>query len=68
MISITICDDDPAVISTFQEYAERYNRSSSAQLDWIFLSDPSALDPNTLAAEDILILDIQMGEVNGIGG
>lgn len=66
MISITVCDDDPEVISTFQDYAERYNHSSSVHLDWIFLSDTAAMDPNTLAAEDILILDIQMGEVNGI--
>lgn len=66
MISITVCDDDPKTIAEFRAYAECYRKSSGAPLDWMFLSDTASMDLSSLAAEDILILDIQMGNLNGI--
>lgn len=66
MISVTICDDDCKTIAEFQAYAKRYGEESGALLDWMFLTDPMKIDLPTLAADDILILDIQMGKANGI--
>jgi len=66
MINITVCDDDSELISVFTAYAEKYQRESAQSLEWRFLSDAEDMKPETLAGEDILILDIQMGALNGI--
>lgn len=46
--------------------ASRYEDEQNRHLDWVYLSNPKEMDPQRLAKEDILILDIQMGSINGI--
>ena len=66
MIHITMCDDDPEIIATAKSYASRYEKEQNRTPEWVFLSSPKDMIPEQLAREDILILDIQMGSLNGI--
>lgn len=66
VINVTICDDDHTVIESCKEYAQRFAAESSSTLEWQYLTNISQMQPETLAKEDILILDIQMGTLNGI--
>ena len=66
MINVTVCDDDPAVIGMCKEYARRFFEEGGAPLEWQYLTEIGQMGPEALAKEDILILDIQMGALNGI--
>jgi len=66
MINITVCDDDAAVIEACKGYAQRFRAQGGAPLEWRYLTDISQMGPEELAKEDILLLDIQMGPLNGI--
>lgn len=66
MISITVCDDDPLEIETLKKYSEQYQKDCTSLLEWHFLMDPARMEPEALSKADILILDIQMGSLNGI--
>ncbi|MBR1709206.1 MAG: response regulator transcription factor [Clostridia bacterium] len=66
MIHITICDDDSEIIAACKAFAERYETEQRHHLDWRFLMEPKKMDPEELAKEDIVILDIQMDTWNGI--
>lgn len=66
MINVTVCDDDLAVIEGCKRYAQRFMDRSGTPLEWRYLTDSAQMGPEELAKEDILILDIQMGALNGI--
>lgn len=65
-MKIIICDDQIEEIREIRELCETYltERELEAEVSW--LTDPQALlDMETIDA-DILILDVEMGEMNGI--
>ncbi|MBQ9262722.1 MAG: response regulator transcription factor [Clostridia bacterium] len=66
MIHITICDDDAEIIAACKDFAARYETEQIHHMDWNYLINPREMRAENLAKEDILILDIQMGEWNGI--
>ena len=66
MIHVTICDDEKEAIEKCSVFASRYEDEQNRHLDWVYLSNPKEMDPQRLAKENILILDIQMGSINGI--
>lgn len=66
MIQVTLCEDESPLVEVCREYARRFEKERGELLAWRFLSDPKEMDPEELAREDILILDIEIGELNGI--
>lgn len=66
MIHITVCDDELSVIDSCKRYAGRLCSAGSPSLEWRYLTDIDQMRPQDLAREDILLLDIQMGPLNGI--
>ena len=66
MIHITVCDDDPEMIRTCREFAGRFDSAHPYRLSWHFLEKPEEMEAQALAQEDILILDIQMGRLDGL--
>ncbi len=66
MIHVMFCDDDPSVLTEFRRYSEQFDAENGCRIEWEFISDPREMRPGELAKRDILILDIQMGDLNGI--
>ena len=67
MIQVTLCEDDGSLVEVYKDYARRFQKEKGELLTWRFLSNPKEMIPEELSREDILILDIEIGELNGIG-
>lgn len=68
MIRIALCDDQKMMLDIFREKLERYREERNLQLEFsYFLSAAAYIENWTKESEvDILLLDIQMDDMNGI--
>lgn len=66
MLQVAVCDDDPTIRRMLCGYLERFSAANRIELSVISFESGEALVKKDLTALDLLILDIQMGGMNGL--
>lgn len=66
MLKIVICDDEPSVIMQLQTYLIQYKETQKAELEIVTFQSAKDLISHFQNQFDILILDIEIQEENGI--
>lgn len=66
MIRITVCDDERGMLNQYEKMLQRYAEEYSTEIQAEYIQNPDLLMEDELSEQDILILDIQMGEKNGV--
>ena len=66
MVRIAIAEDDPAYRATLEEYLERYRRENGLEAEVTAFSDGLALTEGYRPVYDLLLLDIEMPNLDGM--
>lgn len=66
MLTIAVCDDESAIRRQLKKYLAAYSEASGTALRIDEFPDGSALLAADFTRYDLMILDVQMGETNGI--
>lgn len=65
-IHVLICDDDPAFVQKMKRFLQAQRVKSDVSVHIVGTSSPATLTDQVLGAVDLLFLDVDMGEYNGI--
>lgn len=66
MVRIAIAEDDPAYRATLEEYLDRYRRENGLEAEVTTFSDGLALTEGYRPVYDLLLLDIEMPNLDGM--
>ena len=66
MVRIAIAEDDPAYLATLEEYLDRYRRENGLETEVTAFPDGLALTEGYRPVYDLLLLDIEMPNLDGM--
>ena len=66
MIRIAICDDDVKVLAALKDYLHCYAKEKNMQLNVILFQNGIELLKHDIKNIDMIFLDVEMPEINGI--
>lgn len=66
MVAITVCDDELEVLQEYESYFHRYEEEFHISFQVEYCQNPDHLFRDEILEQDLILLDIQMGEKNGI--
>lgn len=66
MIRIGICDDDAGILEMLERYLDRFSRENGLETECCAFGDGRMLLESDPLRFDLLILDVEMGQTNGI--
>ena len=66
MLKIAVVDDEKVYIDQIQEYIRQYSAEKKREIQTETFCDGSALLENYSPRFDIILLDIEMGKLNGM--
>lgn len=66
MFSVAIVEDDDRFAVTIREYLERYGRENGQEFKITWFPDGAAIADGYRGGFDIILMDIEMGLMNGM--